>query len=547
MEGRGAIKDEAEVFGDDRIAVAPAGADAPLPSDASSEEKPQRWLPWRICLGTVRVCVRTVSLTLVFVAAFVIAAAILMIDLEIRAPSWIQTSVSERVELALGGGAIDFGEIYVRIGSDLHPRVRLTDVTLSDATGRRIARLQSADALISPRGLIFDRVPLVQTLDMTGAELALHRAANGGFAVAFDFAENPSTPRSLPELMKRFDTVLESQPLEALERITAGNIVLNYTDARVGRSWVVDDGRVTVDLTEGRRLRADLSLLSGRAYASRLRVGLDQVPNTRDSLLSLSVEQMPAADMATQTPGLAFLSVLDAPITGAARTTLSADGTVGPISGTLGVGAGALAPNAAAKPVRFDSAQSYLTFDPAEGRLSFDLIEVQSERGGFVADGHAYLRDLENGFPNALVAQFGLREINLVLPDLYEAPVRVDEVQTDFRLTLDPFGVDFGQISVVEPSGTLSANGHVTVDQSGWQVALDATFPETNAARFKELWPVSYKPKTRDWIQRNIREGRITDISAGIRTAQGQPPRYAVSGNIQDATIAFVQHLNIAL
>ncbi|MFQ6548279.1 DUF3971 domain-containing protein [Aestuariibius sp. 2305UL40-4] len=542
MGRRGAIKDEAEVLGDDRITTAPAGADPAEPSEIS-EVKSGRRLPWRICLGTLRVCVRTVTLTLVFIAAFVIAAALLIIDLEIRAPSWIQTSVAERVDAALGGGAVDFGEIYVRLGSDLHPRVRLTDVTLSDATGRRIARLQSADALISPRGLIFDQVPLVQTLDMTGAELALHRAANGGFAVAFDFAEGPSAPRSVPDMMARFDAILESQPLAALEEITAQNIVLNYTDARVGRSWVVDDGRVTIDLTEGRRLRADLSLLSGRAYASRLRVGLDQVPDTRDSLVSLSVEQMPAADMATQAPGLAFLSVLDAPITGAARTTLSGDGTVGPISGTLGVGAGALAPNAAAKPVRFDSAQSYVSFDPAEGRLSFDLIEVQSEQGGFVADGSAYLRDFENGFPNALVAQFSLRHIDLALPDLYEEPVRVDEVQTDFRLTLSPFSVDFGQISVVEPTGTLSAKGQVTVDQDGWQAALDATFPETTAERFKELWPASYKPKTRDWIQRNIREGRVTDISAGIRTAQGQPARYAVSGSIEDATIGILRTL----
>ena len=116
---------------------------------------------------------------------FALIAVVMMFDRDITAPSWITRTVSERASTMLGGGSLTFGDITVRIGPDLHPRVRLLDTVLSDATGTPLARIREVDATVSPRGLVFDRAALVQKVALRGTAIALTRDVNGQVRLAF--------------------------------------------------------------------------------------------------------------------------------------------------------------------------------------------------------------------------------------------------------------------------------------------------------------------------------------------------------------------------
>src|SRR5690606_37278766 len=85
----------------------------------------------------------------------------------------------------LDGGRLSFGTITVTVGTDLHPRVRMTDTELRDAMGLTIARVPMIEALVSPRGLILRQEILPQEITLTGAQIALRRAPDGTVAVAF--------------------------------------------------------------------------------------------------------------------------------------------------------------------------------------------------------------------------------------------------------------------------------------------------------------------------------------------------------------------------
>ncbi|MFQ6552445.1 DUF3971 domain-containing protein [Aestuariibius insulae] len=515
---------------------------APLPRRRSrAPERAEQVHRW--CLRPLRICLRVSLLVLGLPVAFAIAATVLLLGQEIRAPTWVKDAVSERASEVLGSGSLDFGSIYVTIARDLHPTVRLSDVTLTDGDGQQLARLQSLEAGVSPRGILLESAALVQTLDLIGAEFQLRRAPEGDLAVSFDNLQGTaSQTRSLPDLLDSLDAVLDARALSALTEINVRGVVINYLDERSDRRWLVDNGRIDVDLTEGRRLSADLALLSGRSFASTLRLTLTRPRGARQTDVALAVDRIPAVDLASQSPALSFLSVIDAPITGAVRASLSPAGEVEDVSGTLEIGAGALAPGAAT-PIRFDAAKTYLRFDPAAGRIEFDQIEVTSEWGDIDATGTALLKDFENGLPKTFLTQINLGGLNANPAGLFADPVRISSGVADLRLSLDPFRLELGQMTLVGPAGTARASGDVTADGTGWAVAVDAEVEATQTETVKALWPPAFKPGTRRWIVNNIEAGTLTDVSAGLRLRQSEPLRYAVSARLSDARVRVVKGL----
>lgn len=200
--------------------------------------------------------------------AFALAAGVMIIDREITAPSWIVTRIESRAAELLEGGALRFGAITLRIGRDLHPTVRLVDTQLYDESGLTIARVPQVEGLISPRGLILQQDVLIQDIRLTGAQINLRRARDGSIGVAFGAGTGEvRRAGSLAELLDQSDQLFERPALIALETVRADGLIVNFDDARAGRSWIVDGGTLALDLRGGQTvLRGDLALLSGGGW-----------------------------------------------------------------------------------------------------------------------------------------------------------------------------------------------------------------------------------------------------------------------------------------
>ena len=80
----------------------------------------RRWLFW----------LRAVFVVCLMPLVFLAAAAVMIIDREITAPSWITERIESRAEVLLDDATLAFGAITLRIGRDLHPRERLIDTRL---------------------------------------------------------------------------------------------------------------------------------------------------------------------------------------------------------------------------------------------------------------------------------------------------------------------------------------------------------------------------------------------------------------------------------
>ena len=500
--------------------------------------EPRGLRPWVFCL---RAFFALCLVPLIFLAA----AAAMMIDRDITAPSWITERIEARGAEIIEGATLDFGRITLRIGRDLHPTVRLVDMRLIDAGGLTLTRVPVVEGLISPRGVVFQRDVLMQEVRLIGAQINLRRAQDGALSLALTAGGNDiGQAPSLPELIDQFDQIFEQPALEALEQVRAEGVIVNFDDARAGRSWIVDGGRLSLDLRNDRTLiRGDFSLLSGGADVTQVGLTYSSPHGSRSAQVGLNFADAIAKDLASQSPALSWLREIDAPISAALRTELDDDGALGPLNATLEIGTGILQPNPATVPIAFDAAKAYFTYDPVRDLISFSEIDLQTEWGKLKASGDAYLRSFRDGLPRALLAQFALQDVAINPPGFFDAPPKVPHASVDLRLRFDPFRVEIGEMTIRDGDTRLYGSGEITATDAGWQMALDAEVNQIAPERLRDFWPQPLKPRTRQWVSNNLSDGMLYDMVAGLRVHPEKPADLALGWAFDDMSIKFLRHI----
>lgn len=473
--------------------------------------------------------VRVLFLIAALPVFFAFVAALMVIERDISAPTWIKSRVAAAASDVLGG-EVSFGAIYINIGRDLHPTVRLVDTSVADASGVTVARIAQISGLMSPRGLLFQREVLMQDIVLSGARIDLQRNGDGTVALSFGEAGTAGAQQAgrLTGLLDQSDQILEQARFAALETIRAENLIVDYTDKRAGRRWTVDGGRLTLDLRDDQtELRAEMALLSGGAGVTTLVLNYVSPRGSREADVGLTISDAVATDIATQSPALSWLGDVRAPLSATLRSSLDDRGELGPLSATLEMGAGVLQPNAATAPIAFDSAKMYLVLDPQNDQITFDQIEVASSLGSFTATGQAFLGSPVNGLPQSLVGQLSFRDLDLRPSDALAAPLDYAAAQIDLRLSLDPFEVEIGQFYLEGTDLSLHGRGAVTATQTGWHTAIDIESDLLAQSAVMALWPTDYNPWLRDWMETNLQLGGMSGLQIALRNVPGQAPHLA--------------------
>ena len=477
--------------------------------------------------------------------ALLAALALFVPSLDVDVPSWAMARIEARAAESLAGGTVAFGEITVGLGRDLHPRVTLQDAVLRDAQGAVLARVPEAEAVLSPRALLFERAALAQQVVLRGAEIGLARDATGRVDLRFERAEPLPAPTpeagaaGLAGVLARIDAVLDRPALRALERVALPELSLRYDDARAGRSWRGEEGDLALDLRDGTRLTGRMSLRSDHGTATELALGYDRRPGEETAGLRLDIARVASRDIAGQHPALSFLSALDAPLSARLRGRIGADGAPGPFSARLRIAAGALAPGGGAEPLRFDEAELTLRFDPEDDRIAFDRIAASGELGRIEGHGQAWLREIEAGWPGALVAQLAFDELALSKRAGLPGAVALRDLWADLKLRPAPFALEIGGFGATDAESGARIHGSGRVDHTaqGWRAALDARSAKLGRDRLLAYWPEAFKPGTRGWIAAHIPQALLRDVTASLRRAPGQAPRIALTQSFEDAVI----------
>lgn len=501
---------------------------------AQSRRLPRRRRHGRIGLGMVA----TLSL-----AALIFAVAFLSLSgRSVPFPDGVRARIEAGVNERLGAERVRLGRMDFAVGRDGIPRVILRDVAIGNPAGGAVAVLNRLQSRLSPGRLLRGEVA-ASRLELDGAQITLRRTAEGDFA----FASGPSDDagaRSVPDLLTLIDRVFATPALSSLQTVEAGGIVLTLEDARSGRIWQATNASVILRRSDrATTLTLVSDVFNGTDVVAEIQLSLARNLATSGVSLGVSVVGMPATDIALQAPVLAWLGVLDAPLSGAVRTEIDADGQVTSLAGTLDIEAGALSPRPDVPPVEFSSARTYFTFDPERQRIDFSDVTVVSDEGRLSATGHTYLAEMDGPWPGAFLGQFAVETLEFDGGGVFDGPLSVSDLRADLRLRLDPFSVDIAQVAVVQDEARISGSGRVTAEPDGWHVSVDAAVPEIRSDTVMAHWPTVVSPVTRGWLANNLSAGVLRDVAFGIRFQTGSEPDVLLNFDFEDGTARFLREM----
>lgn len=457
------------------------------------------------------------------------------IGANLRAPDWVQARIAARIDASVPGYALRFGEMSLVVGEDLVPRVALRDVVLANLDGVTLVTLGSLAVTVAPAPLLRGEVQ-PEAVHLSGARLGLRRLASGEFAIMFEGTGQGGT------FNEQMDALFARPELDALTRVTADNLTLRYEDARAGRAWSADGGRLEL-VRAGNEitLRGDVALLGARDYATTLAVNYTGRIGSKAAEFGATFEDMPAGDIAGQSPALAWLGALEAPISGALRAGVDGEGRLGPLNATLQIGAGVLQPTPATAPIKFRAARSYFTYDPTAQEIRFTELSVDSAWGQARAEGSARLVGMEAGWPRELQAQIRVSDVVADPADLYPEPIRFEEAQVALRLRLQPFVLTLGALTLSDQGRYLRVRGEARGGDAGWDIALEGEMDGLAPERLMALWPRAAQANARDWIEQNVAKADLRDIQFALRAQPERRLNYYLGFDFADLETVYVR------
>src|SRR6056297_3537517 len=345
-------------------------------------------------------------LLLIGAAAF---GAVSMIGRPVDAPDWVRDRIEARIAESLPGIRVDFGRMSLLVQRSGLARIILWDVDIRNAGGDPVAQLSDIEVGISPRALLGGQIELREA-QVSGGFLTLRRGVDGrlGLALGDAFAQDTAVP-DVGQIIERVDAAFADPRLAGLAFFEADALTLRYEDQRAQRGWTADGGRLRLAREDGSlRLTGDVALLAGGDGVATVEIDAASPIGQRSLAFGVTLGDFSSRDIATQSPALAWLKELDAPISGALRSSVDGSGALQPMQASLRIGAGVLQPTRATRAVHFDSAETDFSYVPDEGLLRFDQIRVASPLGTIEARGTARLNGIEDGWPDGLTGQFAL-------------------------------------------------------------------------------------------------------------------------------------------
>jgi hypothetical protein len=442
-------------------------------------------------------------------------------------PYWVEGRVASILSENLPDAEVKFSDLFLTLSENWAPQFQFENVSIS-LPGPLDAPLDVRSLRVEVNlPALFEGQIRPEMLIADGVFMPLSRQKTGDIYVqSADLKPSDVAMTLFPTLIMPMDQVLQTALFESLKTIAINNIAITYQDFLSRRNWVIDGARLVLK-KQGAALSLDVSmgLLAGGADYASLRAGIERQIGESAANFDVVFEDFPAQDMASQLPFFAWLNPVEGPISGAINGAIDGSGALGALSVSLQIKQGAVRPNETAVPIQFETAQTYFTYDPLDRRLEFDQIKIVGSDVSFLGQGYAAL-EMNEAWPDSLFGQLRFSEARANFQNSQLDAVILDDALVDFRLNLTPFRLDIGQFYATNSAKKISVRGQARVNAEalGWSVALDARTPTLTKAAIMEYWPVGFKPRSRDWVSKNVKHSKLRDVRFAWRLPANQPP-----------------------
>ncbi len=507
---------------------------------ANPFERALRRRGWLGLCGTgVRRCARLCTVLLLLAGAGLALLVLRLAQGPLALPQvagLVERAVNAEVEgseVAIGGAEVSLGRGGAPSGlSFTDVRVRAPDGTLLLSAPRLAARFHLIDLLQGQVQPTLLRVIGARTRFRRAADGRIRFGLGGGRGVAMGGAGGGAAGMdAVRQIVESFvGDGPEIPTLARLDRIAIENAELVYEDALSGRRWRTLGSDLEIRRTGTGAEAVMRAAISDRgARPVRLRVSATRARGTGRTEVALSLGALRPEAIAEQVAPLGFLRALDAPLSGRIAFAVLPDGRFGPIEGRLRLREGRLAGIDGAA---FDRAELDFTADPGRGEARVSRFEARGPAFDLAFDGRIGLRG-DPLDPAAISLAVQSREVRLDLPERLAETWVFEEGQAIGRITLDPLRIEIAHAHLRRGDLALAAEGRAVERGGRWVADLRATATGLTVAGLKAHWPLGLAANARDWIDENLRAGRITDLVAQLRLGP-EPPQVNVDFRFEE-------------
>jgi len=478
----------------------------------------------------LRWCLRGLFLFALLIVAGLFALAFPPGGREITLPDWARARIEARIDRSMPGGDVTLGGVGMRLSRErMLPQVMFSDVAMS-VDGQRRMVLPQLSLSLDP-GAALGGAIRPRRVRLAGAGLRLVRAEDGSLDLAFAGGV-AGEARDLAETLAGIDRMFAQPVFASLESVTAEGVDLVIENAGTDDRLEVADASLSL-LPGGGQLTLTVGGDIAGPQGGRLDLSFIRWAARGETEIVAGFEDLNARDVAGVSDALAWLSLIEAPMSGQMSTVIRDDASLGRLTGELRVAAGRIHPGSGVDPLALNALDLRFDYDAATRRMQVQNLAIDAPNLSTTISGYA---DLLDG--PVYVAQFQMEQVTADLPGILENPVRFQGGALDMRVQLYPsLRVDLGQVVLYDEGLHLLARGRVAVGEDGLSLSVDATSAEIDAARVLPLWPLASISKTRDWLAENLLGGTIRNLNAGLRLRPGAEPQFGLTFDFEDARV----------
>ncbi len=232
----------------------------------------------------------------------------------------------------------------------------------------------------------------------------------------------------------------------------------------------------------------------------------------RSFSVSLRINDLIPANISDEIFALSQLARVKVPLAGRIEAEISDTGIVTKATAEFSAAAGEVGlPDYLAEPIIIDEGSLRADYDPVTGSIIItdSTLLVGSSRAQ-VKGNVLPVRDPE-GRLTAIKIALQARNVAIDAQGTNKAPVAVDRVDFLGNAAIEEARLDIDDLVVMSGDTGIRIRGAITGGGESAGILLSGRIRGLSAALLKRLWPPIMAPKTRAWVNQNIREGQITE------------------------------------
>ena len=434
---------------------------------------------------------------------------------------------------------IRFDQIEVGLTDWFHPKFVLSSTQFSNSGTGAGVRFGTLDIVLNGPALLLGNIA-PKLVRLSDANFDITRKKNGSFDLGFDVLPSVGAFFSIDDALNQVENFFKKKQFASLVLGKVDQFTVNYVDQINNRAWTFDGGSASaVQVGGALKLRGDLALLTGGGDVATLGFFYDG-KKLGEGSLGAEFSNLPAKDLALQSPALTWLSLIDGNLSGSFRSSRTL-GQLGVLNAILDFGLGTITTSPGAVPIAYSEAKTYFSYLPSPGRLDIAKVSVRSDWGVFSADGYALLvSDMTGDISSTgMVLHLNVEDSVLSKTPWWQEHVTVSNASSQLKINYHPLQINLGQFQADINGAQFSLSGEANLEPSGWSFELLGEAPIIDSTVLISLWPKFLKPKSRRWFGVNVKEGEVRNLTVDAQKLVGAKPTFASSFQFEDSDIIF--------